>query len=174
MADGTPCSILDCDSKVYARNLCRRHYNRWWARQGRPEGRTQRVPPITGRTIAERMWAMIERDADGCWIWRGALKPGSGYGCLTVDKKVVYSHRVMYELLVEPIPEGLTIDHLCRVRACCNPSHLEPVTMLENVRRAPRSQTTHCPQGHPYDEQNTYVWQGHRYCRACRACRRAA
>lgn len=69
----------------------------------------------------------------GCVLWTGLQK--MGYGYITVNYKMLLVHRVMYEMFAEPIPEGLTIDHLCRVRNCVNVSHLEPVTIAENLRR---------------------------------------
>lgn len=69
-----------------------------------------------------------------CWVWRGGTV--NGYGRTSVAGKAVAVHRAAYEVLVGPIPEGLTLDHLCRNRACYNPAHLEPVTLSENVRRA--------------------------------------
>lgn len=86
------------------------------------------------------------------------------------------AHRFAYEDIVGPILEGLTIDHLCRVRHCVNPAHLEPVTHLENVRRGNgglnQLAKTHCPKGHPYDEENTYRLPSRPSGRYCRACRR--
>lgn len=74
----------------------------------------------------------------GCWIWQWALHPENGYGIWNVrGKRGQQAHRHYYEMLVGPIPEGLTIDHLCRNRPCVNPAHLEPVTSQENRRRAP-------------------------------------
>lgn len=104
----------------------------------------------------------------GCWEWNGAPNSG-GYGRATIAARTrTRAHRAVYELLVAPIPEGLHLDHLCRVRMCVNPAHLEPVTHAENNRRAARV-ITHCPSGHPYDDENTYVRgeTGHRQCRTC-------
>lgn len=125
-----------------------------------------------GRDIPDRFWSKVDRSGgpDNCWPWLPAKDPGS-YG--TFDQ--TRAHRVAYELLVGSIPEGLCLDHLCRHPVCVNPAHLEPVTHRENVLRgnapmAVNAAKTHCPQGHEYDEENTYVGEGgsHRYCRACR------
>lgn len=84
-------------------------------------------------------------------------------------------HRVVYELVVGPIPDGMQLDHLCRQRACCNPDHLEPVTCLVNVRRGiGHGSETHCPKGHPYSGENLQIHQnkgGPR--RVCKQCRHA-
>ena len=98
------------------------------------------------------------------------------------------AHRFAYEMLVGPIPEGLDLDHLCRVRHCVNPNHLEPVTRSENLRRGIRPRLpqndrigdknrakTHCPKGHPYDEANTlmHYWKRENSMRRlCRTCHR--
>lgn len=119
----------------------------------------------------------------GCWLWTGAINR-HGYGqFLLSDGKRRAAHRVVYEVMVGPIPEGLQLDHLCRNRACVNADHLEPVTSRENTMRgdSPKLQAlrwllkTHCPQGHEYDEANTYRYRNHytgRPARACRACHR--
>jgi hypothetical protein len=89
------------------------------------------------------------------------------------------SHRVVYEALVGPIPEEAVIDHLCRVRNCVNPDHLEPTTTKVNILRgttpsADNARKTHCKQGHAFDSKNTAVYDGHRMCRVCnRAYQRA-
>ncbi len=124
-----------------------------------------------GTTFEERFWAKVEKTPT-CWLWR-AGKDHLGYGQIRRDGSHAKAHRVAYDLLVGPIPDGLELDHLCRVRNCVNPAHLEPVTHAENVRRGLSGQRqrakTHCPAGHPYDAENTYVApRGDRGCRACR------
>ncbi len=107
---------------------------------------------------------------DGCWVWKNNIK-SNGYGSIWMDGRSRGVHRVAYEIAVGPIPTGLQIDHLCRVRACMNPSHLEAVTSKENIRRGNTAQwqrdKTHCPSGHPYSGDNLYVHGGKRYCRSC-------
>jgi hypothetical protein len=110
-----------------------------------------------------------------CWIWHGYRDKDSGYGRVTVNKKLWHLHRFTYELFVGPIPPGLHIDHLCRQRACCAPHHLEPVTCATNVKRGMRASQTHCKNGHPLSGDNMYLGPGskpaykHRTCRTCRA-----
>lgn len=73
---------------------------------------------------------------DGCWIWHGGTtRRENGYGRFKLNGKKYTAHRFLYELLVGPIPPGHELDHLCRVTRCVRPSHLEPVTHAENVRR---------------------------------------
>lgn len=121
--------------------------------------------------IPDRIWDKISLDpATDCWVWNGYRLP-FGYGQAYFDGARLRVHRVMYEEFIAAIPDGLVLDHLCQNPPCCNPWHLEPVPQAENVRRGRggRWQTdkTHCPSGHAYDEANTRVYQGRRYCRAC-------
>lgn len=137
---------------------------------------TKEAPP----TVEERFWAKV-RKSDGCWVWLGEISH-NGYGRFSLThRKHVQAHRFAYERSVGPIPVGLVIDHLCRTRNCVNPVHLTTVTIGENVRRgigpavagARMRAKTHCPSGHPYDAENTRLYQGRRYCRACRRNRSA-
>ena len=104
-----------------------------------------------------------------CIVWTGNAER---YGQMSLKSKPVYAHRFAYALKHGPIPEGLTIDHLCRNKLCVNVAHLEAVTMKENNLRRPavpsaHSKKTHCPHGHPYSGENLYRWKNNRYCRAC-------
>jgi hypothetical protein len=122
------------------------------------------------KTLRERFFAAVKKnDKTGCWEWTGC-KYITGYGRIVNKKKALYAHRVSYEIHNGPIPNGLTIDHLCFVKHCVNPDHLEAVTMGENIRRSDRA-VTHCPRGHEYTDENTYINPGSG-CRGCRECRR--
>lgn len=109
----------------------------------------------------------------GCWIWLGSLGSG-GYGLVGFKKRNTsqVAHRFVYESIKGPIPEGLELDHKCRVRSCVNPDHMEPVTRLENIRRGLKGVLrTHCIHGHPYGVPGNLVPSklkaGIRQCGAC-------
>lgn len=102
----------------------------------------------------------------GCWLWIGATNT-QGYGQINVHYKHAMAHRFAYEKYIGKIPEGLTLDHLCKVTSCVNPSHLEPVTMKENILRgegpcAKHAKRTHCKAGHLLTQG-----YGQRMCRIC-------
>lgn len=84
--------------------------------------------------LPEKFQARVSVTDAGCWEWKGE-KNRNGYGRVWIDGKRLMVHRVVYELLVEPIQEGLVLDHLCRNRPCCNPEHMDPVTVRENTLR---------------------------------------
>jgi hypothetical protein len=124
-----------------------------------------------------KFWERIERTPT-CWLWTGPLDR-DGYG-ITHAKGVRLAHRLSWVLHRGPIPKPLQIDHLCRVRACVNPDHLELVTAVENVMRgqgptAVHARQTHCINGHPFDELNTTVETSRdgRQRRRCRTCKTA-
>lgn len=114
----------------------------------------------------------------GCWLWKEGDN-GRGYGRVCRGNRMHQAHRVFYELLQGPIPDGYDLDHKCRVTFCVNPAHLEPVPHRVNVRRGITGEVagtrqrskTHCPRGHPYSGSNLFV---ERYgARKCKTCRKA-
>jgi hypothetical protein len=138
--------------------------------------------PLAGGTLhvvtagdLARFWVKVDKSgADSCWLWTAKINR-YGYGDFGLRKRLVKAHRFAYTVTRGPIPEGLHLDHLCRVRHCVNPEHLEAVTQRENTLRseslsALRARRTHCPQGHAYDEANTYVTKKRE--RVCRTCHR--
>lgn len=137
--------------------------------------------------VAERILRRISITDSGCWEWQG-VRNRDGYGVIEIRQPGTgrrgggraqrAAHRISYETFAGPIPEGLTIDHLCRNRACVNPEHLEPVTQRVNTLRgeglpAQLARQTHCKRGHALSGANL-LWQsakGRRY-RKCRECLR--
>lgn len=119
------------------------------------------------KTNPEIFWSHVQK-TETCWLWTGYRQKSGGrfgtggYGFYSGRQ----AHRRAYELLVGPIPEGLQLDHLCKVPRCVNPDHLEPVTQQENMRRH-YGERTHCKHGHALDAANAYEWKGKQFCRAC-------
>jgi hypothetical protein len=111
-----------------------------------------------------------------CWFFpRGPSNP-EGYRRITWNGKNYMAHRLTYQIFSGPIPKGLRVLHSCDNPPCCNPTHLRVGTDADNAADKMRKgryrgngfkNRTHCPQGHPYDEQNTKVFDGRRYCRSC-------
>lgn len=134
------------------------------------------------RDPKERFWEKVDKNGPlGCWIWT-ASKMAGGYGQFIVMSgkrgRPIPAHRVAWEWLRGPIPDGLVIDHRCRTRACVNPDHLEPVTNEENILRGVwqpilNRTKTYCVNGHPFNDENTYRPPGRPGVRQCRACMRA-
>lgn len=121
--------------------------------------------------LTRNWWADVDvcaLEPRACWPWRKSL--GShGYGQTWDGTTVRLAHRVAWTLYhMEQIPDGMTIDHICRNRRCCRPKHMRLLTNVENATDNGQGRKTHCPALHPYDEANTYVDpKGHRRCRAC-------
>lgn len=127
----------------------------------------------SSQTDLEFFEARVFKPETPCWNWRVNIG-SSGYGKWTRSDRQAVAHRVAYELLVGPIPEGMQLHHKCFNRSCVNPEHLEPVTPKQNKAMsrgmgAVNKAKMTCVNGHPFDEANTYVTErGHRQCRACR------
>lgn len=131
----------------------------------------KKIPPI------KRFMAKVKKLDNGCWFWT-AYKDKLGYGrFLRATGKNMLAHRWSYLNLKGIIKEGLELDHLCRNPSCVNPDHLEAVSHQENMRRGITGQymkersklITHCPQGHEYNQENTYYHRGkYKQCRICK------
>lgn len=121
-------------------------------------------------TIEKALWDRITVTGF-CWLYDGWLDK-HGYGYTRFDGKTQRAHKLAYQELVGPVPEGKILDHLCRIRNCVNPDHLEPVTHKVNLMRGftparKNAEKTHCINGHEFSEANTYFDGIQRYCRAC-------
>lgn len=168
MAEST-CSVDECEAPSKARGLCWKHYKR-----------LQRAGAVVPTPLLERLRRDIRLSADGCWEWTGE-RSITGYGRVTVGSRKHTVHRLVYELLIKPVP-GLQLDHLCHTRdlsckggidcphrLCCNPDHLEPVTPRENWKRgrspsALNARRETCKHGHPFDR---FTSEGYRRCGTC-------
>lgn len=178
---GLLCSVESCDVSAKCRGMCGKHYTRWFRHQD---------PTFTHNgmdlTFEERFWSKVTKNGPipdhaphlgPCWIWTKALDR-KGYGVATIipteerTSRTIGAHRMSYILTYGFAPEGMDLDHLCRVHACVRPSHLEPVTHRENVLRgesimADQVKRTHCPKGHHYEGNNLIIDNGGRKCRTC-------
>jgi hypothetical protein len=127
------------------------------------------------KDIKTRFMEKVEKTKT-CWLWKAGS--AGGYGRFWVgtrkEGRTALAHRIGYEIFKGPVPDEMTLDHICRNRLCVNPMHLEPVPAVENVMRgisdpALNAKKTHCPRGHEYTPDNTYIQQpqGWRHCRTC-------
>jgi hypothetical protein len=187
---GTPgrpvCSIEGCENLNDARGWCQKHWYQW-----RTHGDPLAVDMIIGDD-ERRLWSGVDRRSpEECWPWIKAVT-SIGYGRILYGGRLRSVHSLVYEALIGPVALGDTLDHACHTRdlacpggsgcmhrRCCNPYHLEPVTIAENTRRGRswHGRQTHCKRGHLFDEANTYHPPSaptHRICRECRKLLRRA
>ena len=164
------CAVIDCEKETRARGMCAKHYNR-----ARLDGSLTVIYPW-GRDEVTDFWRRVVK-TETCWLWDGTVGRG-GYGVFKFRSQITRAHRWAYEHVIGAIPDGLVLDHLCRVLTCVRPNHLEPVTNGENVLRgisfsAVNKRKTHCHHGHPYDESSRKLERGQprRECKACNALR---
>lgn len=122
------------------------------------------------RPVLDRLIEKLHVDERGCWLYTGA-KTAAGYGSIGLGRRQDGTdtvHRVIWQELIGPIPEGMWVDHLCQVRHCCNPDHLELVVPGENTRRGAQGRHGYCKRGHTMSPANTYTRpNGKTECRSC-------
>lgn len=175
------CGVADCEHRPNGL-YCEMH-----AQRLRRHGDPLMKLALRGEPAPVRFWVKVDKDGPlssyaphlgPCWLWMASLNDG-GYGTFHAGagRHIVSAYRWAWEDANGPVPPGLTLDHLCRVRACVNPDHLEPVTRGENTMRGDtlssrNAAKTHCPRGHAYDAANTYILPSRPTARYCRACQR--
>lgn len=127
------------------------------------------------KNIREKIWVNPET---GCWEWIGSLTAPNGYAQIGINGDKIVVHNLVYELLIGKMDDGLEPDHICLIKRCVNPEHIEPVTHSENVKRAQSllPKKTHCPSGHEYVGDNLYVNPNteFKHCRKCQSERNDA
>ncbi len=161
------CSVAHCDREVRARGLCASHLNQVY--------RGHAVAPFArDLPFSEWLEQRVTREPNsGCWLWLGSVTP-KGYALASLRNRSFQVHRRAFEELRGPIGDGsLVIDHLCRVRSCVNPLHMEPVSNRENILRgvasaAVNARKTHCKHGHEFTEENTRTRPDGRECITCK------
>jgi len=160
------CRAPGCTREYAKRGLCTTHFYRLYE-----QGRLTLLPKLPPE---ERFWAMVTK-TDDCWLWTGG-NDGRGYGRFEIRRRSYdgtipaitrMAHRYAYELLVGPIPDGCELDHVCEVRNCVRPDHVDPVTKQEHARRT-RMRKTHCKRGHELAGDNVVIVNGARHCLSCR------
>lgn len=166
-----------CGDPAIAKSMCRMHY-------GRDRKGLDMFKPKHTVFSKERVMQYVDKNADGHWYWTGYVsiptKGSNSWGyaqCRNEEGRKEPAHRVVYRLHGGVIPEGYEVDHLCKVRHCVNPEHLEAVTKYENMMRgnvgaAINKRKTHCIRGHELAGENLYVTPyGGRVCVECRRAR---
>jgi hypothetical protein len=139
-------------------------------------------PGVARLSWEERFWLRVEKSEVGCWLWQGGRggSPQRPYGVyFWPGQRRVGAHRIAYALTYGSVPEGSVVHHLCNVTLCVRPDHLVATTQAINNEvsasvSAGNAAKTHCPQGHAYDEENTYWHRGKRACWTCLRARELA
>lgn len=171
------CWVGSCSTESVKWGMCPAHEQQWLLEHPRISTRYHGPNDERFQKYVEVGHGGWGATLEGCWHWLSTLTE-SGYGLFGESREtggsvLVRAHRYSYEMYVGPIPEGLELDHLCRMRACVNPEHLEVVTQRVNTLRgigvsAAHAVKTHCPRNHPYDSENTKIGtNGARLCRKC-------
>lgn len=158
------CTIEGCERPHMGRGYCGPHLYRF-QKFGDPLG--GRHIRVAGDSVERLMLLYRVEESTGHWLWTASLGE-FGYGQVRWGGTMRRAHRVVYAVMVGPIPPGMVLDHLCGVRHCVNPAHLEPVTQRVNMARAVKP---HCKNGHEWTTETTIVRKGGK--RLCRTCNRA-
>lgn len=172
MSDKT-CSADDCPRPSVCRKMCRYHYQQWRRTADRSEIGRWKDPEV--RFEKSTRWGTPSDhrpDLGPCLLFTGADN-GNGYGQFRHKDKNGYAHRYAWERVNGPIPDGLTVDHLCRVRRCVNVEHMELTDGVDNYLRGVATRT-HCRNGHEYTPENTLSKPGRPESRYCKICREKA
>jgi hypothetical protein len=169
------CGFTGCVRSAVHAGYCNGHYQqKSLGMEMTPRLRYRTADEAHAQDIARFKKRYELEPATGCWEWQGVLT--FGYGYFWTTRQNFRAHRFSYELHKGEIPEGLTIDHLCRNRACVNPDHLEAVPQIVNTYRAPTPATINagkmfCPSGHRYTQENTRIEKAGKHGRTRRKCR---
>jgi len=148
------------------------HYQRWYA-YGSPHIIHKRGVRHGYENPKNPLWDRMMKYIDvteGCWLWMAATR--NGYSTFSMGGKSRYVHRIMYEKFIDRLVDGMVIDHLCEVRNCVNPFHLEQVTSTENIKRSfdnRHSTRFYCKRGHEWNDDNTRYY-GKAEQKRCRKC----
>lgn len=165
------CSVATCHDTAVKRGWCNAHYLRWH-RHGDVNAPVH--PSLHNKSVMERFWTAVDTSGT-CHVWTRYRDP-HGYGQVRFNGRLAQAHRVAWELAQGPIPTDLQVLHRCDNPPCCRVDHLflgDPAANVQDMDAKGRrgnywSLITHCPAGHPYDLENTYMFRGSRKCRTCR------
>lgn len=162
----TACSVDGCEGGGPIRlDMCTKHYSAV-RRHGTASPPPRRYPT---KPVEERFWSKVDK-TETCWLWTGS-RDAAGYGRVRFDGRLWGAHRVSHMLFLGPIPDGLEVGHLCAVRACVRPDHLQAMTHAENHAMVPLSAFSHpkdvCKYGHPLEGENVRITANGRKCVLC-------